>query len=217
MKQKTFSLIVSLIDLVPSCHVIFSTGIDLNPPKLSPIRRSWLLQSEAFCHEPHEGCFNPHFKQFLTAEKSLNPPTSAPDYENLLAATWLRLSCPTSDGISLYHGWVAAGCHDEPVMQPYLPLSALESSSTCNVMGLLCWDSEIRAFMDAREAVSFLPQGGELTGHSVLRDMIRNFDHQLIGRMANLLAERKRLMKKISLLIEAVSVSQSILDTCCNV
>jgi hypothetical protein len=71
--------------------------------------------------------------------------------------------------------------------------------------------------MDAREAASALPQGGQLIGHSVLRDMIGNFDSQLIGRMANLLGERKRLMKRISLLIEAVSVSQSILDSCYNV
>lgn len=133
--------------------------------------------------------------------------------------SWLShgsISGPTPGSISSYHSWVAAGCPNETILQPYIPHFALESAYAANVMGLLCWDDEIRSFMDARKASSFLPAGSSVHS-SLLQDMINNFENQLIQHMADLLLERKRLIKQISLLVEASAVAQSIINMCYSI
>ena len=193
-------------------HLSFS-GIDLKHPRLKPITRSWLLGSGAFSHEPHPGCLKPHFKQFLHTVQMLRPPPSV-NYECLLTNTWLRLSGPTREGMASYRSWVAQGCPDVVEINPIIPDYAFESAFATSVMGLLCWDGEMREFMDVRQAASSFPTTGVLVGHSILQDMINNFEDQLTQRMAAILLERKRLTRKISLLTEALTLSQSIIDTC---
>ena len=73
----------------------------------------------------------------------LRPPTSI-DYENLLANIWLQLSGPTPEGMASYCSWVAQGCPDVVEINPIIPNYAFESAFATSVMGLLCWDGEMR-------------------------------------------------------------------------
>lgn len=70
--------------------------------------------------------------------------------------------------------------------------------------------------MDVRQAATSFPTTGESVGHSLLQNMINNFEDQLIQRMAAILLERRRLTRRISLLTEALILSESIIESCYN-
>ena len=187
--------------------------MDLNNPRLKPITWAWLLDSDGFQHEPHVGCLNRHFKEFLTPTQSLHPPISQAK-EKYFSAKWLRLSGPSDEGFLSYKRWVAEGCPDEPVTHPYIPAYALNAAYHSDVLGLMCWDGEIRAYMDARDT-AFSSHGEDApAGSSFLQNMISNFEDRLIYGIADLLLQRRKLAKTVSLLVESIAISQSILDTC---
>jgi hypothetical protein len=115
--------------------------------------------------------------------------------------------------MSLYRSWVTAGC---PWLSIDPPDPALEATFPSNIMGLLTWDSQLRDYMDVRQAATSFPRTGESVAHPILQNMIDNFEDQLIQRMAAILLERKRLARRISLLTEALVLSESIIDSCYN-
>jgi hypothetical protein len=41
------------------------SDLDLDTPRLTPIARSWLLESDAFSYNPQEGEWDDPFKSFL--------------------------------------------------------------------------------------------------------------------------------------------------------
>jgi hypothetical protein len=194
-----------------------SPDIDLDSPRLSPIARSWLLQSSSFSVDPQPGDPDELFKAFMFGNTWRHPPPTI-SYEVLLALTWLRLISPTSHSIAAYRRWVAQGCPDEPTFSPHIPAFSPTSSYTPEAMHILFWDTELRDFMDVRSAVSDSLLDMEPSVHGSLLDgMIDNFENQLLHRMGVILQERRRYINKTLLLLEAVALCDSILDTCFDI
>jgi hypothetical protein len=191
------------------------SDLDLDTPRLTPIARSWLLESDAFSYNPQEGEWDDPFKSFLIGKNWLRPP-SAFCYEYLFALTWLRLSAPTPEGISLYRNWVAAGCPTQSPT-PSVPHSAFQSAQTPHDIGPLFWDKETINFMNVRYfATDSFPTEAQSVQQSVVGHMVNNFEDQLLHRTGELFQEQKRSMTRISLLLEAVALCESLVEICHN-
>ena len=85
-------------------------------------------------------------------------------------------------------------------------------------MQILFWDNELRDFMAVRSALSdsLLYRQPSVHG-SLLEGMINNFEDQLLHRTGVIFQERKRLMNQTLLLLDAVALCDSILDTCFDI
>jgi hypothetical protein len=189
----------------------------LNPPRLLPIARSWLLESSSFSFDPQPGDADDLFKSFIFGNTWRHPPPTL-SYEILLALTWLRLTSPTAHSITAYRRWVSQGCPEEPIVSTPFSAFPCTSSYTPEAMQILFWDNELRDFMDVRSALSDSLLHREPSVHgSILAGMIDNFEDQLLHRTGVILQERKRLMNKTLLLLDAVALCDSILDTCFDI